>query len=49
MNLDKLFAWVIVIVIGIATTGHLDTLPNWVYRAHAKLAYESRTSNWGNP
>ncbi len=49
MNLDKLFDWVIVIVIGFATAGHLDTLTNWVYRAQAKLVYESRASNWGNP
>lgn len=49
MNLDKLFDWVIVIVIGFATAGHLDTLTNWVYRAQAKLIYEIRASNWGNP
>jgi hypothetical protein len=48
MNLDKLFDWVIVIVIGFATVGHLDTLTNWVYRAQARLVYESRASNWGN-
>ncbi len=29
--------------------GHLDTLTNWVYPAQAKLVYESRASNWGNP
>lgn len=49
MNLDKLFDWVIVIVIGFATAGHLDTLTNWVYRAQAKLVCESRASNWGSP
>ena len=49
MNLDKLFDWVIAIVIGFTTVGHLDTLTNWVYRAQARLVYESRASNWGNP
>lgn len=49
MNLDKLFEWVIVIVIGFAFTGNLDKLTRWVYRAQAKLVYESRASNWGSP
>lgn len=48
MNLDKLFDWVIVIVIGFATAGHLDNLTNWVYRAQAKLVYKSRASNWSS-
>jgi hypothetical protein len=49
MNLDKLFDWAITIVISFAVVGHLDTLTNWVYRAQARLVYESRASNWGNP
>lgn len=49
MNLDKLFEWVVVIVMGFALTGNLDTLTRWVCRAQAKLVYESRASNWGSP
>lgn len=49
MNLDKLFEWVIIIVIGFALSGHLDSLTRWVYRAQAKLIYESRASGWGSP
>jgi hypothetical protein len=49
MNLDKLFDWVIVIVIGFTTAGHLDTLTSWIYREQAKLIYASRASNWGSP
>ncbi len=49
MNLDKLFEWVVAIVIGFAVTGNLDTLTRWVYHAQAKLVYESRASNWGSP
>ncbi len=49
MNLDKLFAWVLAVVIAFAATGRLDVLQNWVWRAQAKLIYESRTSTWGSP
>jgi len=49
VNLDKLFEWVIVIIIGFSITGNLDKLSYWVYRAQAKLIYESSASNWGSP
>ena len=47
MNLDKLFAWVIGIVIAFAATGKLDVLQTWVWQAQAKVIYESRSSTWG--
>ncbi len=49
MNLDKLFEWVVIIVMGFALTGKLDTLTRWVYQAQAKIVYESRASAWGSP
>ncbi len=49
MNLDKLFAWVISVVIGFAATGNLDVLQRWIWRAQAKVIYESRSSQWGSP
>ncbi len=49
MNLDKLFSWIAGIVIACATVGQLDVLQNWVWRAQAKVIYESRSSNWGSP
>ncbi len=49
MNLDKLFAWVVGIVIVFAAAGQLDVLQSWVWRAQAKVIYESRSSNWGSP
>lgn len=49
MNLDKLFAWVVGIVIAFALTGQLDTLQDWVWKSQAKVIYESRSSNWGSP
>ncbi len=49
MNLDKLFAWVIGVVLVFAATGRLEILQNWIWRAQAKVVYESRTSTWGSP
>jgi hypothetical protein len=49
MNLDKLFAWIIGIVMMFAATGQLDELQSWVWRAQARVIYESRSSNWGSP
>ena len=49
MNLDNLFAWILGLVIAFSATGHLDDLQNWVWRAQAKVIYESRSSQWGSP
>lgn len=49
MNLDKLFAWVVGVVMMFAVTGKLDVLQAWIWRAQAKLIYESRSSAWGSP
>jgi hypothetical protein len=49
MNFDKLFTWVIAIVLGYAVVGKLDTLQHWIWTAQAKVIAGSRTSNWGSP
>lgn len=49
MNLNKLFAWTIAVVITFAASGRLDVLQTWIWRAQAKLIYESRTETWGSP
>ena len=49
MNLDKLFVWITAVVIGFAATGNLDVLQSYVWKAQAKVIYESRTSTWGSP
>ena len=49
MNLNKLFAWVIAVVIAYSTIGKLDVLQTWIWRAQSKLIYESRTETWGSP
>lgn len=49
MNLDRLMAWVVGVVMLFATTGNLDSLQKWIWRAQAKVVYESRSSSWGSP
>lgn len=49
MNLEKLIALAASVVIGAAATGRLDSLQRWIWTAQAKVAYESRSSNWGSP
>ncbi len=49
MNLDKLFTWIAGIVIAFSITGKLDVLQAWIWRAQAKVVYQSRTSTWGSP
>lgn len=49
MNLDKLFAWAVGIVIAFALTGQLDTLQAWIWKSQARVIYESRSSSWGSP
>ena len=49
MNLDKLMAWVISVVLLFAGTGKLDVLQKWIWKMQAKVIYESRSSNWGSP
>ncbi len=49
MNFDKLFTWIVSIVIGCAAVGKVDTLQRWIWTAQAKVISESKTSNWGSP
>ncbi len=49
MNLDKLFSWVIGIVVLSASVGKLNILQAWIWKAQAQVIYESRTSSWGSP
>ncbi len=49
MNFDKLFSWIVPIVIAAAITGNIDSLQRWIWRAQAKTIVASRTSNWGSP
>ena len=49
MNLDKLFAWIIGVLMVFAATGQLDIVQAWIWKAQAKVIYESRSSEWGSP
>ena len=49
VNLDKLFARVAGIVMAFALAGHLNTLQFWIWKAQARVLYESRTTTWGSP
>ena len=49
MNFDSLIKCATGVVLGAALTGHLGDLQLWVWKAQAKLLYESRTSTWGSP
>lgn len=49
MNLDKLISWTIGAVLAFAAYGQLDTLQLWIWRAQARIIYESRSSTWGSP
>lgn len=49
MNLDKIFSWIVGVVIAFAALGKIDVLQAWIWRAQAKVVYASRTSTWGSP
>ena len=49
MNLEKLFTWIAGVVIAFAVTGNLHVLQAWIWKAQAKIIYESRSSTWGSP
>lgn len=49
MNLDKLMVWAMAIVLLFASSGNLDQLQKWVWKAQAKAIYDSRSSTWSSP
>lgn len=49
MNLDKLFSWIAGIAIAFAVMGKIDVLQAWIWKAQAKVVYQSQTSTWGSP
>ena len=49
MNLDKLVAWIVAVVLLCSATGNLDHLQKWVWKAQAKAIYASRSLTWGSP
>lgn len=49
MGLEKVISFAATVVLMAAATGNLDKLQMWVWKAQAKVIYESRSSNWGSP
>lgn len=49
MNLNKLITISVAAVIALSVTMNLNQLQTWIWRAQAKLIYESRTETWGSP
>lgn len=49
MNLNKIGLWVMGIIMSAVAIGQLGPLQHWIWKAQAKLIYESRTSAWGSP
>lgn len=49
MNLDKLIAISVAVIIAMSVTMNLNEIQTWIWRAQAKLIYESRTESWGSP
>lgn len=49
MNLSNLIGWCPSIVLAFVAIGKIDTLQMWIWKAQARVIYESRTANWGSP
>lgn len=49
MNLDKLITIAAGVVLAFSLTMNLDKIQTLIWRAQAKLIYESRTETWGSP
>lgn len=49
MNLDKLIAISAGVVLALSIAMNLDKVQTLIWRAQAKLIYESRTETWGSP
>jgi len=49
MNLDKLINISVGVIFALSLTMNLDKIQTLIWRAQAKLIYESRTETWGSP
>ena len=49
MTLDKLITISVGVIIALSVTMNLDRIQTLIWRAQAKLIYESRTETWGSP
>jgi len=49
MNLDKIMILSAGVVAALLVSMDQSKLQTWIWRAQAKLIYESRTETWGSP
>lgn len=49
MNLDKIVAIAVVVVLAIANRGKLTDAMKAIYNAQAVILHEARASSWGSP
>lgn len=49
MNFTNLIFWTATIITGLAGTYNIEAIQESIWRAQARLVYESRTESWGSP
>jgi hypothetical protein len=49
MNLSNLIFWSATFIIGLTGVYNIEGIQRAVWRAQARLLYESRTETWGSP
>lgn len=49
MNLDKIFVIAAAVIASLLFSMNLSEVQTLIWRAQAKLIYESRTETWGSP
>lgn len=49
MNFDRVYDIAFAVALAAASLGQLDRLQSWVWKAQARVAYESRPATWGSP
>ncbi|MNL36072.1 hypothetical protein D3C87_1581390 [compost metagenome] len=49
MNLGNLIFWSASVITALAGVHNIDSIQRTIWKAQARLIYESRTSNWGSP
>jgi hypothetical protein len=47
MNFDRVYSVALTLVVTMAAVGPLDRLQIWIWKAQARVLYESRS--WGSP
>lgn len=49
MNFSNLIFWAVTVITGLLGAYKIGAIQRMVWRAQAKVIYESRTATWGTP